>query len=816
MRFHRPSLAIGVSLLFLAGCPNIGAAPVGVTGTSAPGTGTGGGTPASAAPVAFGSPKFPKPKPIVPPPGVVDPGASGTGTPAPTSSASPTPVPSGVPLLFTPPQKASPLSYYDKPTLGEFVTTYFKDGANDVVTGKPVTLRDITAVAVDDKGDRYFTDTGNNAVRVLIEQVDPVLGVIKGLQTVATQLNEKGTDNQFIKLLQPRGIALKSTGDILVVDAGNQAVRLGVMGDNNTMVFTTLAGGGAAGYADLVGKDAQFNDPYGVCVDAGGNAYVTDTNNHCIRKITPAQVVTTLAGNGSAGNVDGAGKGARFSSPKGIAIDPKGTMYVADYGNNVIKKVTADGIVTLFAGSGVAGHAQGLGKAAQFNKPVGITVDNTGVVYVSEEGSQELRKITPEGAVTNLAGTGDQQPGLVDGPGITARFSNPRGLAVDKDGILYLADTGNNAIRQIQPVHVTTTLAGKGRPTAGLASVTNNPALFPVGGTCCNSGTEGFLDGNGQTAQFAEPWAVVADDNYNVYVADSVNNAIRKVAPDGTVTTLAGSGKAAFADGKGTSASFNTPRGLVLDGAGNLIVADQLNNCIRKVTPDGVVTTVAGDVDPNHTAGFKNGGIDVASFNGPTGVVLDRSGNLYVADRGNHVIRRITGTGQVTTFAGDGTAGYKDDPAATAHFASPSSLAIDGKGNIYVADYGNNAIRVVGPDGVVGTLAGSGIPAWADAAGKAAAFNDPWAMCVDDDGLVYVADYGNSLIRRIDGQGNTILWAGLIPGYPAVTANATPRSGYSDGPAIGSAFAAPAGICLDKRGFLYVADSKNHRIRKIY
>ncbi|MDB5101704.1 MAG: gluconolaconase, partial [Cyanobacteria bacterium RYN_339] len=133
----------------------------------------------------------------------------------------------------------------------------------------------------------------------------------------------------------------------------------------------------------------------------------------------------------------------------------------------------------------------------------------------------------------------------------------------------------------------------------------------------------------------------------------------------------------------------------------------------------------------------------------------------------------------------------------------------------YVADYGNDVIRVASPDGAVGTLAGSGTPGWADAAAKAAAFNDPWSMCVDADGLVYVADYGNSLIRRIDGQGNAIVWAGFIPGYPA-SSTAGPKSGYTDGPAIGAAFAAPAGICLDRRGFLYVADSKNHRIRKIY
>ncbi|MDB5097428.1 MAG: hypothetical protein JWM80_1849, partial [Cyanobacteria bacterium RYN_339] len=719
MRVHRPSFALAACLLFLAGCPNL------PTGSVTPGASTGPGgtvtTAASAAPVAFGSAAFPKPKPIVPI--ITGPDTTATGAASPTPAPSATPTPVGATLLITPPKPLVALSYFEKPTLGEMVTTYQKDGGSDQF-GKVITYRDLTAVAVDDKGNRFFTDTGNNAVRVLVEQVDPVAGIIKSLLTVATQLSEKGSDGQPIKLLQPRGIALKATGDMVIVDAGNQAIRIGIAGDNNTMIFTTLAGGGAAGYADFVGKDAQFNDPYGVTVDAGGNAYVTDTNNHCIRKITPAQVVTTVAGNGAAGSQDGAGKGASFRSPKGIAADPKGTMFVADYGNNLIRKVTSDGVVSVFAGSGTAGHVNGLGKAAQFNKPVGITVDATGVVYVSEEGSQELRKITLEGAVTTLAGTGDLQPGLVDGPGITARFSDPRGLSVDKDGIVYAIDAGNNAIRQIQPVHVVTTLAGKGRPVAGLSSVNNNPTLFPQGGSCCSGPTtQGFTDGNGTTAQFGEPWAVVADDAFNVYVADSANNAIRKVAPDGTVTTLAGSGKAAFADGKGTSASFNTPRALVLDGAGNLIVADQLNNCIRKVTPAGVVTTIAGDVDPNHAAGFKNGGTDVASFNAPSGVVLDAAGNLYVADRGNHVIRKINGAGQVTTFAGDGTAGYKDDKNLVARFASPSGLAIDGKGNLYVADYGNDVIRVASPDGAVGTLAGSGTPGWADAAAKAAAFN---------------------------------------------------------------------------------------------
>ena len=325
--------------------------------------------------------------------------------------------------------------------------------------------------------------------------------------------------------------------------------------------------------------------------------------------ITEPAAVTTFAGSGDLGYADGSGVAAVFKGPVGVASDSTGNLYVADPDNHRIRKISAAGVVTTLAGSGVASYADGTGNAAAFNVPTGVAVDGTGNVYVADQSNNRIRKISPAGVVTTLAGSGTA--GFANGNGTAAVFKQPQGVAVDSAGNVYVADSNNHRIRKISPAGVVTTLAG--------------------------SGTAGFSEGNGTAAGFNAPRSLVLDGADNVYVADSNNHRIRKISAAGLVSTLAGSGNATYADSTGASASFNLPYGLGMDAAGNLYVGDSGNNRIRKVSPAGVVTTLAG----SGNAAFADGMGVAASFNSPAGLAVDGTGNVYVADRSNSRIRKM-------------------------------------------------------------------------------------------------------------------------------------------------------------------------------
>lgn len=340
---------------------------------------------------------------------------------------------------------------------------------------------------------------------------------------------------------------------------GNSAVGVssGSTSTTNATVeqVSTVAGSTAWGATNGPVATATFNDPCDVAVDAAGNIYVADTGNHLIRKIDTSGNVTTVAGAGTGGNVDGNGVAAKFTFPNGFALDSSGNLYVADSGNNTIRKIDTSGNVTTLAGSSTPGSANGRGTAASFDFPAGIVVDPGGNLFVADDGNNLIRKIDPSGNVTTFAGSGAQ--GSANGLGTAASFNAPHGLVLDASGNLYVADAGNNLVRKIDPSGNVTTLAG--------------------------SGAQGSANGQGTAATFNKPNGVAVDASGNVYVADTGNNVIRKVDSAGNVTTLAGSGAAALTNGQGTAASFDSPDGLTVDAAGNVFVADTLNNAIRKI-----------------------------------------------------------------------------------------------------------------------------------------------------------------------------------------------------------------------------------------
>ena len=338
----------------------------------------------------------------------------------------------------------------------------------------------------------------------------------------------------------------------------SNAAQLSVI---NLLEVTTIAGlAGGIGNADGAGSAARFFLPYGLAVDAAGTVYVADTNNHTIRKITSAGVVSTLAGSpGIAGSADGTGSTARFRQPTGVTVDSAGTVYVADTGNYTIRTITPAGVVGTLAGlAGAGGSADGPGSTARFGSPGGVAVDGANTVYVADTGNQTIRKISAAGVVTTLAGSAGSI-GAADGTGSAARFRLPRGVAVDSAGVVYVADTSNLTIRRITSSGLVSTIAGL-------------PTL------------SGNVDGLGSAARFAYPSGVTVDVAGTLYVADGNNDAIRRITPGGSVVTVAGAGTVGSTDGIGPAARFHTPYGVAIDGAGTVYVADTYNSTIRRAT----------------------------------------------------------------------------------------------------------------------------------------------------------------------------------------------------------------------------------------
>jgi len=324
-----------------------------------------------------------------------------------------------------------------------------------------------------------------------------------------------------------------------------------------------FAGAGYGGYADGAGAAAEFRLPTGIVKDAAGNLFVADRDNYCIRKITPAGIVTTLAGSGTPGFIDGTGTAAKFNLPFGITIDGSGNLYVGEINNNAIRKITPAGVVTTLAGNpnGYSGTQDGYGSSARFNSPVGLTTDAAGNVFVADFNNHRIRKVTPSGFVTTLAGNSNGFYGLQDGTGSAASFYYPIALAFDQSGNLIIADYFNHAVRKMTPANVVTTIAG--------------------------NGTAGNVDGTGAAARFDRPASLAIDNSGTIYICDANNNNIRKITAAGIVSTFAGDGSGGVSNGSGLIASFHYPLGLCADFSNNfLFVVDHYNNKIRKINLD--------------------------------------------------------------------------------------------------------------------------------------------------------------------------------------------------------------------------------------
>jgi sugar lactone lactonase YvrE len=326
----------------------------------------------------------------------------------------------------------------------------------------------------------------------------------------------------------------------------------------------------------------------------------------------PADVVISVAGQSPFGKADGQGSAAGFNDPFDLTIDKDGNIFVADQRNNLIRKITPTGLVSTFAGSGRQGYANGMGILATFDGPRGITSDKAGNIYVTDQTSGLIRKITPQGLVSTLAGNPLSTSSYADGLGSSARFFKPTGLCVDSEGNLYIADTGNNRIRKITPAGLVSTLAG--------------------------SGQEESTDGQGKLANITHPTGITIDKSGNLFVTEFYTCRIRKITPDGFVTRYAGR-ESGYKNGPISEANFQGPTGITIDIAGNIYVADTNNKLIRKISTDGIVSTSAGIIGSFIE---ELGILSKANFIFPTGVGVDAAGKIYVADVFSNQIKKIT------------------------------------------------------------------------------------------------------------------------------------------------------------------------------
>jgi uncharacterized protein (TIGR03437 family) len=632
-------------------------------------------------------------------------------------------------------------------------------------------------------------------------------------------------------LLGPYGLAVDPAGNVFFADGGNVVLRM----DAKTAVLTLVAGNGTQGFSgdDGLATNAQLALPAGAAMDAAGNLYIADCLNTRARKVSHG-VITTFAGGDFTGGY-ATPTSPQLLCPDAVAVDAANNLFIVEQGTNSIRKIS-NGAITTVAGGGLAGYNGDNIPAtnAELNYPTGIALDAVGNLYIADQLNNRIRKVS-NGVITTVAGNGTAGYNGDNIPATSSELNNPYGVAVDAVGNLYIADSGNNRIRMVSG-GVITTVEGNG--TQGLSG-DNGPAT---------------------SAQLNDPLAVVLDTVGNLYIGDTGNGRIRKVA-GGVITTVAGGGILLGNNTPALGAQLNYSNGVATDSAGNLYVNDSNNSLIRKIT-NGVITTVAG----NGTLGYSgdNGPATLAQLNYPSAVAVDPVGNLYIADTQNQRIRKVSG-GVITTVAGNGSTCCVENmgnigdngPATSAPLNSPFGVAVDAAGNLYIADTRNLRIRKVS-GGVITTVVGNGEWGYGGDNGPAttAQLTGPGGVAVDATGNLYIADGGvvrkvsNGIITTVAGSqtnglgcppvlgsslsvstapsgiavdsgGNLYVSVGggdclmKVSGGVITTLSGTGSQGFSGdgGPAVLAELSGPTGVAVDRAGEIYVAEPLSNRIR---
>jgi hypothetical protein len=797
-----------------------------------------------------------------------------------------------------------------------------KVGTNETITtvaGNGAGLRWPEAVAVDASGNLFIADYLNNRVCKLGTNwsITTVAGNGYGAGTGYGGYSGDGGAATSAELWDPIGVAVDATGNLFIADSYNNRVReVGTDG-----IITTVAGNGPEGYGGYsgdggAGTNAELWSPEGVAVDVTGNLFIADSFNNVIRKVDTNGIITTVAGNGYGPGIGyggysgdgGAATNAELSVPIGVAVDATGNLFIADSYNNVIRKVDTNGIITTVAGNGygaVTGYGgySGDGGAATNAElgscPSGVAVDATGNLFIADQNNNVIRKVvlplgptlllndvdfrnagaydvvvsSPYGSVTSsVANLTITLPPLVTAEPIsqsiavggsvtfsvtssgTAPFSyawyrNSASIATATNSSytsinVQLPDSGSQFVCVIsnaygsvtssiatltvwlppsinpEPTNVSVLLGGTAIFSVGVSGTGPFSYQWQLNGTNLPNGIITTVAGDGNAAYSGDggpatnaslysPTAVALEASDSLLIADEQNNVIRKVTANGIITTEAGNGSAGYSGdgGPATNASLYWPDGVTVDAAGNLFIADSANNVIRKVGTNGIITTVAGNGSADYSG--DGGQATNASLSYPEGVALDSSGNLLIADWVNNVIRKVDTNGIITTVAGNGSAGYSGDggPATNASLNGPYSAAFGTLGSLFISDTDNQRIREVDTNGVITTVAGNGSAGHSGDGGMAtnASLCYPAGVALDIYGSLFIADEQNNVIRKVGTNGIITTLAG------------NGSAGYSGdgGAATNASLSGPYGLALDICGNLFVADTFNNRVREL-
>ena len=700
-----------------------------------------------------------------------------------------------------------------------------------------------SGVAADTAGNVYVADTRNHRVR----KIDAA-GVISTLAGTAEDGDGgDGGPATEAQLCFPAGVAVDGAGNVYVADTWNHRVRK----IDTSGIISTFAGSGVRGFGGDGGPAVQARVAYPVAVaaDSAGNVYIADSRNHRIRKINPSGVISTFAGSGVRGFAGDGGlaSNARLAQPSGIATDDRGNVYIADSLNHRIRKVQASGVISTIGGIGVRADNGDGGPAsdAGIAYPVSVTADSAGNLYVVahtlETGNNRLRRIDATGSISAFAGVETEGYGGDGSPAEDAQLAYPMGVFAGAGGRIYIADSRNARIRVVRSgFQITVPLGASG---AIIALVVADEGVLTLGGKRLLSGSE-VQTANGlsytltqdsegaisatfvpQTQRVSLTGADVAltrgEDGLWRIGETPVENGHRHLhegdeyvleLADGdwrlaeyVVETVVGTTDVP-ADGiRATSSWLWTPSDVAVDSLGNVYVPEWRGHRVRKVDPSGSVTTIAGSGNWGYSG--DGGPATEARLNHPFAVAADAAGNVYVAERGGHRVRKIDPSGVITTFAGTGQRGGGGDggPATDTPLPRPLGLAVDSDGNVYVAS--ENRVRRIDGDGIITTFAGTGDRGSIGdgALAIAARLADPHGLAFDAIGNLYVAGWDSNRIRRIDTVGGITTFAG------------TGELGFGGdgGQAAQARLHHPLGVAVDPAGNVYVGEDGGGRVRRI-